>query len=700
MMYTLASVLADCYEDMGDHHQNLHWRQRAKTFAEEVEDGDIKREAEYELRRALANDAVIVLDDPYGVQQKEWKLAQNADLERGYEESKERNDYSYQFKYAWELFGKELDEEVQKGEPPCGKKWLPRILESLSQLPEDEQKNHVPRVDFTVGHSKFDFGDYQGCIDTLANVPERAIQTGNYETAARALFTASRAHLHRYLASAKAEDWDASYNSLQQCQVMSEERGRIDVVACCHVIGAVLWHARGADNHNAFGTALHHIVEVERLWREEMSSMVGTLGLNDLLSKYALSGRNAKNPYSILGLAIEICYEMKDFAQAWKWAEYGKAQAFLDGLKADDFSSSSFAIQVPDEAKVSLPAVDEPALFVHWVIVGDSIYLLTCSEGTEFHAFRLEITAPAVEEWHQGLLAAKDNLSDAESANEQLSELVDLCQHLRDRDLVKPGELLILCPTRILFKIPLHAIPVEDRTLLDQHPIVYTHSFEVLKQCLSRKKIVQRSEDLAMTFIGNPTGDTPAGGESACHLAKEFGGCGFTRTEAQKQLFSVRCPTSQLMHFHGHVMVDAYPLNHAMIFHNGEELQAREVFKMDIHRSKPVIVLIGCGSGVERLDAGDEPLGFISGFLYAGASAVVATLWPIHDRLAGAAFSESFYGYNSGGLMKPGEIIDLARRLRIAALSIKARPETAAPYFWASFVLHGDWRFEMATHCS
>jgi len=120
---------------------------------------------------------------------------------------------------------------------------------------------------------------------------------------------------------------------------------------------------------------------------------------------------------------------------------------------------------------------------------------------------------------------------------------------------------------------------------------------------------------------------------------------------------------------------------------------------MDPCQCSPLTVLVGCGSGSERFDTGDEPLGFISGFLFAGASAIVATLWPIHDRLSGAAFTESFYGYGCQGTdqlpLRAGQVVDLARRLQKAVMDIRANPRTAAPYFWAGFILHGNWRYQM-----
>ena len=207
--------------------------------------------------------------------------------------------------------------------------------------------------------------------------------------------------------------------------------------------------------------------------------------------------------------------------------------------------------------------------------------------------------------------------------------------------------------------------------------------------------------------MGNATGDTPAGETSADQIATRLNVSSFTRQHATKGQLVDQAPKSQFIHIHGHVLADAYSLDQSILFHQRERLKAREVFSLPLAVTHPHVVLIGCGSGVERLNAGDEPLGLVSAFLHAGASGVVATMWPIHDSLAGAAFSEDFYDLNVGNatagnttagnvtILKSGQTIDLARRLQRAALTIKAKTETSAPYFWAGFVLYGDWELRI-----
>ncbi|KAL9076613.1 MAG: hypothetical protein Q9161_000945 [Pseudevernia consocians] len=68
-------------------------------------------------------------------------------------------------------------------------------------------------------------------------------------------------------------------------------------------------------------------------------------------------------------------------------------------------------------------------------------------------------------------------------------------------------------------------------------------------------------------------------------------------------------PDNQPIHVHGHVLRGAHPFDQSMLFYQIELLHPREVFGFELAASQPLVVLIGSGSDVARLDAGDRPLG-------------------------------------------------------------------------------------------
>jgi CHAT domain-containing protein len=72
--------------------------------------------------------------------------------------------------------------------------------------------------------------------------------------------------------------------------------------------------------------------------------------------------------------------------------------------------------------------------------------------------------------------------------------------------------------------------------------------------------------------------------------------------------------------------------------------------------------------------------------LAAGASRLVISLWSVDER-ASAELMAGFYRRSPGS-----EHIPPAAALRAAQLEMRAQPRWRSPYFWAAFVLQGEWR--------
>ena len=98
-----------------------------------------------------------------------------------------------------------------------------------------------------------------------------------------------------------------------------------------------------------------------------------------------------------------------------------------------------------------------------------------------------------------------------------------------------------------------------------------------------------------------------------------------------------------------------------------------------------LVVLSACQSGLGGLVRGEGLVGLTRGFLHAGARRVLASLWNVDDAST-AALMTRFYQ----GLLR--DRLPPATALRRAQLALLADPRWRAPYFWAPFVLQGDWR--------
>jgi CHAT domain-containing protein len=97
------------------------------------------------------------------------------------------------------------------------------------------------------------------------------------------------------------------------------------------------------------------------------------------------------------------------------------------------------------------------------------------------------------------------------------------------------------------------------------------------------------------------------------------------------------------------------------------------------------VVLSACQTALGKEIKGEGLIGLTRGFMYAGAQRVVASLWQIDDS-ATAAFMTDFYLH----MLKDGR--RPAAALRLAQLEIMKQKRWSSPYFWAGFVIQGEWR--------
>jgi CHAT domain-containing protein len=98
-----------------------------------------------------------------------------------------------------------------------------------------------------------------------------------------------------------------------------------------------------------------------------------------------------------------------------------------------------------------------------------------------------------------------------------------------------------------------------------------------------------------------------------------------------------------------------------------------------------MVVLSGCQTALGKQMRGEGMIGLTRGFMYAGAPRILASLWNVND-LATAELMKVFY---EGILVKQ---LRPAEALRLAQIEMWRKPNRRAPYFWAGFVLQGEWR--------
>ena len=112
-------------------------------------------------------------------------------------------------------------------------------------------------------------------------------------------------------------------------------------------------------------------------------------------------------------------------------------------------------------------------------------------------------------------------------------------------------------------------------------------------------------------------------------------------------------------------------------------LPAYEIFNLNLPAD--LVVLSACRTALGKEVRGEGQIGLTRAFMYAGAARVVSSLWTVDDA-ATAELMKRFYE----GMLGP-EKKNPAAALRAAQTALRKQARWEDPYYWAGFVLQGEW---------
>lgn len=110
-------------------------------------------------------------------------------------------------------------------------------------------------------------------------------------------------------------------------------------------------------------------------------------------------------------------------------------------------------------------------------------------------------------------------------------------------------------------------------------------------------------------------------------------------------------------------------------------LRLIEIYNLKL--AADLVTLSACETGLGKQVKGEGIVGLTRGFLHAGASRVLVSLWKVDDRASARLMGRVYEGIFR-------EKRSPAAALRKAQLSFRQDPALNDPFFWAAFVLHGE----------
>ena len=311
------------------------------------------------------------------------------------------------------------------------------------------------------------------------------------------------------------------------------------------------------------------------------------------------------------------------------------------------------------------------------------------------------------------------------------------------RTLIARSKRLLLSPDGVLWDLPFAALVVNDKGdpayLGLETPIVYTQSltaFARMRQKTTSGAAAGSADDVVI--IGNPLYDNslrprrpdlqvgrpsdlpvgraararavgelrllshdgtippplPYADEEAREVAALYGVKASTAAEPTERWFRQRAVNARIIHLATHGYFNAFRAIGSGVrlavpgsqasgddTDNDGALQAWEVFTQFRLRAD-LVVLSACQTGVGAKVSGEGLVGLTRAFQAAGASSIVATHWSVADRST-ASGMVAFHRHLRKGLAKD-------EALRLAMRTLAGDPATKHPFYWAPFMLVGD----------
>lgn len=271
----------------------------------------------------------------------------------------------------------------------------------------------------------------------------------------------------------------------------------------------------------------------------------------------------------------------------------------------------------------------------------------------------------------------------------------------------EPEETIWIIPHRVFHRVPFQTVTIDGYPLGLRNPIVYSPNVMTMRYCVEKRQHYNndRRSCLIVSCPRNQDGEFTRRSfeheiSSVEKILRDHEINKLTNLEATKTAIITSLANADIFHFTGHGFFDEIdPLSSGLLVSDGNTLPRKTVREirqnpftlsafdlLDASCKADLVFLAACVTGVSKREAGDEQLGLARSFLYAGASSLITSLWPVHTE-ATEKWVEAFYlAYNVNSATKAQSWLSACRQVHDA----KSK-DMSHPWYWAPFSLIGDW---------
>ena len=231
---------------------------------------------------------------------------------------------------------------------------------------------------------------------------------------------------------------------------------------------------------------------------------------------------------------------------------------------------------------------------------------------------------------------------------------------------------------------PLHWLPFQTllwrgEPLICRFPVIQSPGISVAIRAQKRRR-EGRLPVAAFGFVHKDE-DKPTFEGEARQIAAMLGGKARVGRRCNQASIHKLAKKARVLHISSHGRFDPLsPLDSGMDLADGR-LTAWEVMEK-LRLPGSLVTLSACETGYNTVEVGDELIGLMRAFFYAGASSLILSMWSVDAPTTMDLMTAFYKSVRRGG--------SRADALRAAALAI--RESKSHPFYWAPFVLLGDWK--------
>ncbi|HXI64888.1 MAG TPA: CHAT domain-containing tetratricopeptide repeat protein [Gemmatimonadales bacterium] len=266
-----------------------------------------------------------------------------------------------------------------------------------------------------------------------------------------------------------------------------------------------------------------------------------------------------------------------------------------------------------------------------------------------------------------------------------------LIEPIEATGLLKRAQTLLIAPHGELHYLPFAALRLPGpprRFLVERYRLASVPSASVWLRLRERPA---RSGDGSVLALAPRADALPGSRVEVATIGRIYGDRAHVLVgpEASRLAFVASAPRASILHLatFGVLNKDNPLFSFVELAPHGADdgrLEVHDVFGLLLNAR--LVVLSACQTGLGSgtladVPAGDDWVGLVRAFLFAGASNVVATLWPVEDR-AMAGLMERFYADLAAGRSEVDALADAQR-------AVLRNPSTGDPFYWGGVTLNG-----------